>query len=93
MTELALFASAFFLVFLLGLQSLNVNGGHYVAAALTSLGLGTLQVLIIKLVPGASLSEMAATIAGGPFGITASMYFHRRTIGRPVPTPNQGAVT
>ena len=33
MTELALFASTFVLVFALGLQSLNVNNGHRWAAA------------------------------------------------------------
>ena len=37
MTELTLFASTFVLVFALGAQSLNVNNGHYVAAAFNQL--------------------------------------------------------
>lgn len=40
MTELTLFASTFVLVFALGAQSLNVNNGHYIAAALTSFVIG-----------------------------------------------------
>ena len=40
MTSIALFASTFALVFFLGLQSLNVNNGHYRAAFFTSFGIG-----------------------------------------------------
>ena len=39
MTSAALFASTFALVFFLGLQSLNVNNGHYRAAFFTSFGI------------------------------------------------------
>jgi hypothetical protein len=40
MNEIALFISTFVLVCALGLQSLNVNGGHYVAAFFTSFAIG-----------------------------------------------------
>lgn len=40
MTALALLASTFGLVFALGLQSLNVNGGHMRLAFLTSFAIG-----------------------------------------------------
>lgn len=80
MTELALFISAFILVFSLGLQSLNVNGGHYVAAFMTSFMIGAGNLVVLKLAPNASITEMAAYMSGGPFGIIASMVFHRRFI-------------
>jgi hypothetical protein len=76
MTELTLFISTFILVFALGLQSLNVNNGHYWAAFITSLFIGSSQLVLFKLAPNASLSEMLAFITGGPFGIVASMRAH-----------------
>jgi hypothetical protein len=78
MTELTLFASTFVLVFALGAQSLNVNNGHYIAAALTSFVIGAGQMVLFKLAPNASASEIAAFLLGGPFGITASMWAHPR---------------
>lgn len=80
-TVFALFASTFALVFFIGLQSLNVNRGHYTAAFLTSIGIGTGQLVLYKLAPNASGMEIAAYLAGGPFGIVASMAFHRRVFG------------
>lgn len=76
MTELTLFTSTFVLVFALGAQSLNVNNGHYIAAALTSFVIGAGQMVLFKLAPNASWSEIAAFLLGGPFGITASMWAH-----------------
>lgn len=78
MTELTLFASTFVLVFALGAQSLNVNNGHYIAAALTSLVIGAGQMVLFKLAPEASTSEIAAFLLGGPFGIIGSMWAHPR---------------
>lgn len=77
-TLLALFASTFALVFFLGLQSLNVNRGHYAAAFFTSFGIGIGQLILYKLAPDASGAEIAAYLVGGPFGIITSMWFHRR---------------
>jgi hypothetical protein len=78
MTELTLFASTFVLVFALGAQSLNVNNGHHIAAAFTSFIIGAGQMVLFKLAPNASWSEIAAFLSGGPFGITASMWAHPR---------------
>ena len=78
MTELTLFTSTFILVFALGAQSLNVNNGHYIAAAMTSFVIGGGQMVLFKLAPDASWSEIGAFLAGGPFGITASMWAHPR---------------
>lgn len=76
MTELTLFVSTYVLVFALGLQSLNVNNGHHYAAAITSFAIGSMQMILFKLAPDASWSEIAAFLLGGPFGIVSSMYAH-----------------
>lgn len=77
MIELAIFGSTFLSVFALGLQSLNVNQGHYLAAALTSMLISTGHVALYRYMPEASLSHLAAYYAGGITGITSSMWFHR----------------
>lgn len=82
MLELALFASTFVTVFALGLQSLNVNGGHFVAAFFTSFLIGAGNLIVLKIVPQSDVAQMLAYLAGGPVGIVASMAVHRRTIGR-----------
>jgi hypothetical protein len=78
MTELALFASTFLLVMLLGLQSLNVNNGHHWAAFFTSFGIGASNLVLFKLAPEANTTEMAAYLLGGPLGILAAMWLHPR---------------
>ena len=81
MIALTLFASTFALVFFLGLQSLNVNGGHYVAAFFTSFAIGAGNIVLYKLAPEANGPEIAAYLLGGPFGIVGSMIFHKRMRG------------
>lgn len=76
MTELTLFCSTYILVFALGLQSLNVNNGHFVLAALTSFVVGSGQMVLYKLAPDASWAEIAAYLCGGPLGIMTSMKVH-----------------
>jgi len=80
MTEITLFGSTFVLVFALGLQSLNVNNRHFIAAAFTSFFIGGGQLVLFKLAPNASTSECAAFLLGGPFGITASMWAYPRLV-------------
>ncbi len=82
MTELLLFASTFALVFALGMQSLNVNGGHYKAAFVNSFLIGASNLVLFKVVPHANTGEMLAYLMGGPFGIITSMWAHSKTIGR-----------
>lgn len=72
------FASTYISVFALGLQSLNVNQGHYWAAAGTSLLIGASTMVLYKFMPSANLPEMTGYLAGGVTGITSSMWFHRR---------------
>lgn len=71
-----LFASTFALVFLLGVQQLNVQHGHPVAAAATSLFIGISQLALYKLAPDAGGVEIAAYLAGGPIAIVCAMKVH-----------------
>jgi hypothetical protein len=75
---LLVFVGTWLSVFTLGLQSLNVNQGHYLAAAVTSLGIGAGHVLLYRYMPSANWGELAGYFIGGVTGITASMWFHRR---------------
>lgn len=86
MTALLLFVSTFVLVFLLGLQSRNVNCGQASAAFLTSFGIGFTQLLLYKLAPDASGIEISAYLSGGPFGIVTSMWAHERIFRRTTTT-------
>jgi len=78
MTYLTLLASAFATVFLLGVQQMNVHGRHYLAAIVTSFGIGAAQIFLWRLVPSATPVEIAATLCGGPVGIVAAMWVHPR---------------
>ena len=80
MIELALFVSTFVVVFALGFQSLNVNGGHYWCAFFTSFAISGSNLALFKLAPNANLAECIAYMGGGPFGIVASMWAHRRWV-------------
>lgn len=85
MTGLALFASTFALVFLLGVQQLNVQHGHQRAAFVTSLFIGISQLALYKMAPDAGGVEIACYLAGGPLAIICAMRIHpwlRRTFGR-----------
>lgn len=81
MAALSLFASTFALVFFLGLQSLNVNRGRYLAAFVTSICIGLSQLVLFKLAPDATGLEITAFVAGGPFGIVTGMWVHQRMTG------------
>ena len=76
MTEIVLFLSTFLAVFALGFQSLNVNHGHYLAAFFTSFLIGGANLLLYKLAPNATGTQIAAYLAGGPLGIVCAMKFH-----------------
>lgn len=89
MNALYLFSATYALVLFLGLQSLNVNGGHRLLSALTSFGIGAANVTVLKIMPGPTgWLEVAAYLLGGPLGILTSMAIHpwmvRRFGRRPV---------
>lgn len=77
MTEFLIFISAVGIVFFLGLQSLSVNSGHKILAAVNSLVIGTFNLILLKSVP--NIESWQATVAylfGGPVGITLAIYLH-----------------
>jgi hypothetical protein len=77
MTAIILFTSTFVTVLALGLQSLNVNGGHRVMAFLTSFLIGAGNLVLFKVLPGPTTEiETAAYLAGGPVGIVCAMVLH-----------------
>ena len=78
MTALLLLASTCALVFCLGIQSQCVNNGHYAAAFFNSLAIGSANLVLFKLAPDATGWQVAAYLAGGPFGIVASMAAYHR---------------
>lgn len=82
LNALLLLISTFALVFALGLQSQLVNNGHFMAAFVNSLAIGTANLVLFKLAPNASGVEVAGYLVGGPFGIVASMVAYRRVRGR-----------
>jgi hypothetical protein len=77
MTPIYLFAATYLLVLFLGLQSLNVNGGHKLLATMTSFGIGAANITILKIMPGPTDAlEIVAYLVGGPAGILTSMLVH-----------------
>lgn len=83
LTEIALFTSAYLTVFSLGFQQKNVVGGHFKAAALTSFVIGASQIYLWRTLPNADLSQIIATLLGGPAGIVSAMWLHPRIIKKP----------
>lgn len=73
-----LFLSSFFVVFLLGFQSLNVNKGYKLLACFTSLGIAVCNYVLYKLIPNKEmgLTEFLFYASGGPMGILLSMHIH-----------------
>jgi hypothetical protein len=86
-----IFLSTFIAVFALGFQSQNVNQGHYWAAALTSVAIGASSIVLYKLMPDSSATEILGYLVGGVTGITASMWVHRKTLGKKHALMNQVA--
>lgn len=83
MIATTIFVSTFVLVFALGFQSLNVNNGHYKAAFLTSFAISASNLILFKTVPQADWMQILAYLTGGPFGIVASMWAHRKFMRNP----------
>lgn len=84
MQELILFSSTFIIVFLLGLQSINVNNRRYVASAITSIGIGSCTLLQLRLVPKMEMNLLQdfCYLAGGPLGIMFSIWFYKEVMNR-----------
>ena len=77
MTAFIIFISTFVVVVSLGLQSLNVNGGHKLAATITSLIIGSCNLALLKIMPQPTgYLEILAYLTGGPIGIYIAMVLH-----------------
>ena len=78
-TAAAIFAVQFVCVMALGLQSLNVNGGHRLLASITSvvISITSLAGTYLTLIQNdPSLGNVAAFIVGSIAGILSSMSAH-----------------
>lgn len=77
-----IFAVQFVYVMLLGLQSLNVNGGHKIAAASTSFVLGACGYQITAAIAASRGEQFGpvwfAYVVAGPCGIVSSMILFSR---------------
>ncbi|WP_421793529.1 hypothetical protein [Hydrocarboniphaga effusa] len=77
MKTLIILACTFGVVLALGLQSLNVNGGHKLMAFCTSFVIGLCNLGLYKLVPQPTgVLDIAAYLLGGPIGILTAMRLH-----------------
>ncbi len=74
MNALLLFLGSFFIVFALGFQQHNVHYRRYQAAFLNGIFIGIMNLLVLRLAPSASPSEMAAFLIGGPLGSVAAIW-------------------
>lgn len=75
MTAALLFAATFAAVFTLGIQQINVERRHMLAAAATSPLIGLAHLVLFKVLPGPTDAlEIAAYLAGGSAGIVAGIW-------------------
>ena len=79
---LTMFWSNFFVVFLLGLQSKNVNQGRYLAAIVTSLSISVANFIFVKYAVAGSYLAFFVCAAGGCSGIAFSIWFYKNVVER-----------
>jgi len=80
-SEINIFLAQFIMIMLLGLQSINVNRGDKVMAAITSFLLGICGFYVTgsvakAYVDGIMSSVFVAYLIAGPLGIVTSMYMY-----------------
>lgn len=81
MTAALLFAATFAVVFTLGIQQINVERRHMLAAAATSPLIGIAHLVLFKVLPGPTAAlDIAAYLAGGSAGIVAGIWAHPRLV-------------
>ena len=74
-----LFSASFLLVGLLGLQSKNVQGSKYAAAALTSIAITVANFFFIRLVVNdTGYTTLVVAGLGGALGIVSAIYLYDR---------------
>lgn len=73
---LSMFGGSFFVVFLLGIQSRNVQAGRYIAAIVTSFGISISQFMFVKYAATGNLAAFFTLAIAGCCGIAASIWFY-----------------
>ena len=71
-----LFFASFSLVGLLGLQSKNVQGSKYIAAAVTSVAISIANFFFVKIVASGNYEALAIASVGGALGIMTAIYIY-----------------
>lgn len=66
------------LVFVRGFQQLNVIGGHYIMASVTSYVIALFEVLFIVDVVSRGFDSILFVGTGGAIGVIAAMFLHPR---------------
>ena len=85
MNALIIFIAQFCVVYLMGIQSLNIKGGHYLAAAITSFIMGVFAFASTSIIGKIALSDIISVVGivflvAGPLGITCAMASHKHLI-------------
>jgi hypothetical protein len=76
-----LFATAM-LVFLRAIQQLNVVGGHYLLAGITSYAIAAAEIGVIIGIVAHQWDAVIYVGTGGAIGVTSAMIFHKTFIRR-----------
>jgi hypothetical protein len=76
-----IFICQFGVVYMLGVQSLNVRDGHYIGAAISSLLIGIFAFITTSIIGGLNVTDLGSVVGlsflvAGPLGITAAMASH-----------------
>lgn len=90
---IALFAVTFLMVFLLGIQSRNVQRSHYLAAIITSFGISVGNFVFVKFAATGDLLTFAVSAAGGCSGIAACIWFADNVLHKYLPNAHKRAQT
>lgn len=77
-----IFIGAFVSVFLLGLQSKNVNQGRYLAAIVTSFGISVSQFIFVRYASSGDYAVLGVSATGGCLGIATAIWFHQTFLER-----------
>lgn len=77
-----IFLGNFCVVFLLGIQSRNVQAGRYAAAVLTSAGINVSNFIFVKYAANGALGVLGVSTLGGCMGIACAIWFYQNVIER-----------
>lgn len=77
-----IFLGNFTVVFLLGIQSRNVQAGRYLAAVLVSAGINISNFIFVKFAANGAGAVLAISTLGGCCGIASAIWFYQHVIER-----------